>query len=217
MLHATRQQWQKGNLFSLHAACLPCRLVPPSPSPLHWRPANSSTRFRLLICRQPEAVVTLSSTQAASPWQHPTHLSSLCPAFHCCCIKITYFVGAACDVECCFVWSATCPLIVACKRISALALSLSLSLSPSLSVSPCSLPALQIYDSAFFSLLLTLPLSLYLLLLHPLHSLLLKFAHFVLHMLLAYDFVLYPNKSVESMTIDDTYNRQATVIHCSLI
>lgn len=128
MLHATRQQWQKGNLFSLHAACLPCRLVPPSPSPLHWRPANSSTRFRLLICRQPEAVVTLSSTQAASPWQHPTHLSSLCPAFHCCCIKITYFVGAACDVECCFVWSATCPLIVACKRISALALSLTLSL-----------------------------------------------------------------------------------------
>lgn len=67
------------------------------------------------------------------------------------------------------------------------------------------------------SLLLTLPLSLYLPLLHPLHSLLLKFAHFVLHMLLAYDFVLYPNKSVESMTIDDTYNRQATVIHCSLI
>lgn len=94
-----------------------------------------------------------------------------------------------------------------------------LSLSPS--ISPCSLLALQIYDSAFFSLSYSLslspPLSLYLPLLHPLHSLLLKFAHFVLHMLLAYDFVLYPNKSVERMTIDDTYNRQATVIHCSLI
>lgn len=41
-----------------------------------------------------------------------------------------------------------------------------------------------------------------------LHSLLLKFAHFVLHMLHVYDFVLYPNKSAEYMEINDQYNTQ---------
>lgn len=84
-----------------------------------------------------------------------------------------------------------------------------LSLSLSRSISSCSLQALQIYDSAFFSLSLSLSaLSHSFSSPFALHSLLLKFAHFVLHMLHVYDFVLYPNKSAEYMEINEQYNTQ---------
>lgn len=197
-----------------------CLAPPPSSVSLALAPRKQLNAFLTFNMQATQSRRYLKPKPSCVPLATPQPASSL-PAFplpclpHCCCIKITYFVGAACDVECCFVWSATCPLIVACKQISLYSPSLSFS------ISPCSLLALQIYNSAFFSLLLFLPLpfapSLCLPLLHPLHSLLLKFAHFVLHMLLVYDFVLYPNKSVANMNINSPYNSQRSVIHCSLM